>query len=126
MPTIYKPKKKREYHDWQQNRKKRQSVYNTTTWHNIRLAKIMECPECEICAIEGRVTLAEDVHHALSFLEVDDDVMLNVAYDSTNLISVCKKCHSRCHTGDLKGTHSLDEIRERIKSLSKKKNTTDR
>lgn len=115
MPTIYKPKKRREYVDYSGKREKRQDVYNTTRWRNMRLAKLMKNALCEICLLEGRTTLAEDVHHAESFLDVSEDRMLAVAYDSNNLISVCKACHSRCHTGDLSGTKSLDEIAERIK-----------
>lgn len=116
MPTIYKPKKKREYSkDPDNKRQKRQDIYNTNRWRNLRIAKLMRNPKCEICELEGRITLAEDVHHALSFLDVPDDMTLQVAYDAENLISVCKHCHNRCHTGDLKGTQSLDDIKERIK-----------
>ena len=120
MPTIPKLKKKREYKDYNKKRVKRQSVYNTTTWRDLRLAKLMQCPKCEICELEGRVTLAEDVHHALSFLDVPEDEMLRVAYDAGNLVSVCKKCHSRCHTGDLQGTKSLADIKQRIEQNREK------
>ena len=120
MPTIPKLKKKREYKDYNKKREKRQSVYNTTTWRDLRLAKLMQCPKCEICEIEGKVTLAEDVHHALSFLDVSENEMLRVAYDASNLVSVCKKCHSRCHTGDLQGTKSLEEIKLRIEQMKAK------
>ncbi len=115
MPTIYKPKKRREYNDYTKKREKRQNIYNTTTWREMRLAKLMRSPLCEICELEGKTTLAEDVHHALSFLDVPEDEMLRVAYDADNLISVCRKCHNRCHNGDLQGTKSLDEIKERIR-----------
>ena len=121
MPQIYKPKKKREYIDYNKKREKRQSVYNTGLWRDMRLAKLMQYPKCQICEIEGRITLADEVHHALSFLDVPEDQMLAVAYDADNLVSVCKRCHSRCHTGDLKGTHSLDDIRQKIESLYKSK-----
>ena len=115
MPTIYKPKKKREYNDYNKKRQKRQSIYNTTTWREMRTAKLQQNPTCEICALEGRVTLAEDCHHLSSFVDfTDDNEVLSYAYDFNNLCSVCKKCHSRCHTGDLQGTKSLDEIKQRI------------
>lgn len=116
MPTIYKPKKKREYPDYNKKREKRQSIYNTTTWRDLRTAKLMQNPTCEICALEGRVTLAEDVHHLTSFVDFDDDVAVSYAFDFNNLCSVCKRCHSRCHTGDLQGTTTLDEIKQRIES----------
>lgn len=121
MPTINKPKKKREYIDYNKKREKRQSVYNTGRWRDMRIAKLQNNPLCEICEIEGRITLAEEVHHALSFVDVPENQMLAVAYDYDNLISVCKKCHSRCHTGDLQGTQSLDEIRHKITQKTKDK-----
>ena len=120
MATIFKPKKKREYNDYNKKREKRQSVYNTNRWRDMRLAKLMNFPKCEICELEGRVTLAEDAHHALSFLDVPENEMLKVAYDQGNLISVCKKCHSRCHTGDLQGTKSLADIKQRIEQKREK------
>lgn len=114
MPTINKPKKKREYIDYNKKREKRQSVYNTGRWRDMRIAKLQNNPLCEICEIEGRITLAEEVHHLQSFVDYDDNEMLSFAFDANNLCSVCKKCHSRCHTGDLQGTQSLDDIRQVI------------
>lgn len=115
MPTLYKPKKKREYNDYNSKRNRRQSVYNTTRWRDMRLAKLMQNPECEICALEGHVTLAEDVHHLTSFVDFEDEnIALAYGFEFNNLCSVCKKCHSRCHTGDLKGTTNLEKIKQRI------------
>ena len=121
MPTIYKPPhKKREYNDYSGKREKRQSVYNTGRWQKMRRAKLMSNPLCEICALEGRITLAEDIHHLDSFMDHDEEYMLNYAFDADNLCSVCKKCHSRGHTGDLQGTKSLDDIRHYIETHKRK------
>lgn len=114
MPEIYKPKKKREYNDYSGKRKKRQDVYNTTRWRNIRKAKLMKDPLCEICLLEGRTTLAEDVHHLCSFVDYADNQALTLAFDSNNLCSVCKHCHWRCHNGDLQGTTSLEDIKNLV------------
>lgn len=119
MPTIYKPKKKREYNDYNVKRQKRQSIYNSTIWREMRLAKLQQNPTCEICELEGRVTLAADVHHLTSFVDFADEAM-SYAYDFANLCSVCKRCHSRCHTGDLKGTKSMDDIRQYIEAKKHK------
>ncbi len=121
MPTINKPKKKREYSkDPESTRKKRQSVYNTTTWRKMREAKLMRNPLCEICQLEGRITLAEHIHHLSSFMEYDDNEMINIAFDSENLCSVCRRCHNRCHTGDLQGTKTLADIRQYINAHKEK------
>lgn len=114
MPQIYKPKKKREYNDYNGKRQKRQSVYNTTRWRDIRKAKLMKDPLCEICLLEDKTTLAEDVHHLNSFVDYEDNQALTLAFDSNNLCSVCKKCHWRCHNGDLKGTKSIEDIKNLV------------
>ena len=118
MAWIYKPK--RNYKN-QQNRTKRQEVYNTTLWRKMRLAKLREQPICQICEMLGKTTLAEDVHHLISFQEAENPIERDkLAFDSNNLLSVCKNCHSgRLHNGDLKGCKTIDEIKQRLGLLKK-------
>lgn len=112
MPWIYKPKK----YNNQQNRIKRQDIYNTTLWKKMRRAKLMEQPLCEICLLQDIITLGEDVHHLISFMEAQDPFERDrLAYDSNNLIVVCRNCHNSIHNGYLKGCKSISEIEEKIK-----------
>lgn len=50
-----------------------------------------------MCLQEGRTTPAEDVHHIDSFLNYSGSDRLWKAYDFSNLMSVCKKCHGLIH-----------------------------
>lgn len=116
MPTIYKrPRRSKKTF----NREKREEVYNTGLWRKMRMAKLMQNPLCEICELEDRVTLATEVHHLHSFMEAEDQIERDkLAFDSNNFCSVCDSCHQRCHSGDLKGTKTLEEIKERIKGTN--------
>lgn len=120
MPTINRGgtrryNAKRERNDL--DRKKRQKIYQNPLWKRLRDAHLREHPLCEVCELEGRVTLAEDCHHIVSFTKGRNELeMKTLAFDPNNLISLCKGCHHRAHFGDLKGFASLDELRQRIEA----------
>lgn len=100
MPTIKRLKKKTP----PQNsvaRKDRIKIYNSARWRRIREVKLMTTPLCERCAEVGRVSSAEDVHHMVSFMSTDDpEKRLFLAYDYSNLQSLCKKCHQEIHNSN--------------------------
>ena len=115
MAWIYKPSKKRTK---TVNVEKRQEIYNTSLWHRMRLAKLREDPLCEICLMEGRTTLADQVHHLRSFLEAENlEERDKLAFDSNNFCSICQECHNMIHNGDLRGCKSLDQIKDRLEQL---------
>ena len=118
MPTIKRLPKKT---DNTGKRGKRQKIYQSRTWKEMRLAKLMKNPLCQICELEGKTTLAQAVHHLDSFVEHEDNevVMYYLAYNDSNFCSVCNKCHNRCHTGDLKGTKTLEQIKQYIEAHNK-------
>ena len=129
MPTINlgnKPKREFNKSSNGENKKERAKFYSTEQWKKLRLAKLYEQPLCEVCKLKGMVenneekylTLAEEVHHLRSFMKganYNEQAML--FYDFNNLCSICKKCHSEIHTGNLKGCESLEEILDRLKFL---------
>lgn len=102
MPTINKPKKK-------YNRKKhgvheliQKHVYSTARWVNVRKAYYMQHPLCERCLAEGRTKETketEEIHHILPLKQCNGDLnyLLQLAFDSENLMSVCCKCHEEIH-----------------------------
>lgn len=99
MPTINKPKKTRKNENTL--RRERMEIYNTARWRELRLAKLMRDPLCEMCLKEGRVTPTEDVHHIVSFMTVyERDARLRLAFDYDNLMSLCKPCHQKIHNGE--------------------------
>lgn len=117
MAWIYKPK--RNYKN-QSLRHKRQDVYNTALWKKMRMAELIKHPICQICELKSKTTLSSDVHHLISFMDADNPNERDLlAYDSNNLICLCKECHSRIHNGELKGCKTIDEIKQRLGLLKK-------
>lgn len=111
---INKPKKKQKNEG---TRKERQKIYNTPLWKGMRLKQVQEKPICQVCELMGKVTLAEDCHHLRSFLKGKDIIeRQQLAFDTDNIISVCKKHHSDIHTGFLRGCESLEEIKQRLEA----------
>jgi 5-methylcytosine-specific restriction protein A len=68
----------------------RQRFYESVKWARIRNAQRMRQPLCEDCLAEDRVTLMQEVHHA-------DNNWRNC--DPSNLVSLCKSCHSKMKGG---------------------------
>lgn len=120
MPTINKPNKgkynpTRERNDL--DRKRRQKIYQSPLWKRLRDSHLMEHPLCEVCELEGKITLAEHCHHLHTFMDGRNELeQKTLAFDPNNLCSVCSQCHNRLHLGDLRGCKSLDDIKQYIKT----------
>lgn len=61
------------------------------------MAKLLSNPLCEVCLSNEIITPAIDVHHIDSFMNYSNTKRLSKAYDSNNLMSICKECHSKLH-----------------------------
>lgn len=95
MPTL---NKKKHNAPKQNKRKERQEIYQTTRWRQLRLAKLLASPLCEVCLQQDKVTPAVDVHHKISFLTAKDySNKMRLAYDYDNLMAICKTCHAKEH-----------------------------
>ena len=47
---------------------------------------------------EDKVVPAVDVHHIISFMTTNDPLKRKwLAFDSSNLMSLCKECHQKIH-----------------------------
>lgn len=98
MPTINKPQRKRRKNDSRIDDIERKKVYSTTRWKKLRAAKFANDPLCEMCRDEGKVTVAEDIHHITSFMSTEDPIQREyLAYDYNNLMSLCKVHHQQVH-----------------------------
>lgn len=116
MPTINKPKRK-NYGNDKAAYKKRQKVYQSKMWKDLRLAKLMEQPLCYVCELEGKTRLADDLHHLVTFTRTTDENEMNaLAYDSNNIVPLCKHHHWAIHNDWLKGARSLEEIEQYTKA----------
>ena len=73
-------------------KKARHKIYNNRRWRKVRLLKLTNDPLCEMCLKEGIITSADAIHH---IIPIDIDVSL--AYEYTNLMSICHECHGKIH-----------------------------
>jgi 5-methylcytosine-specific restriction protein A len=60
------------------------------TWKKVRAAFLAAHPLCELCAAEGRLTLATLVHHKVKLTDGGGN-------EPENLQALCSECHSRLH-----------------------------
>ena len=62
------------------------------TWHRIRTRYVKMHPFCEECLKSGVLVPVQEVHHILPLTEGGTN-------EESNLVSLCKSCHSRIHAG---------------------------
>ena len=83
---------------------------NNNRWVKLRRRKIEECPLCEICLKRGKTTAATEVHHIVPIESAKDEaVMRRLAYDYSNLQSLCRECHHAVHDRDKVAAGMADE-----------------
>lgn len=119
MPWLKKPQKqyKKSIPDEDRN-----DIYRSSKWKKLRQSKLMESPLCEICLARGIIKPAVDVHHKDSFTNYTGSQRLWKAYDSSNLLALCKECHAFLHRFGT--THGFD-MEQTIKDLDKDKEDKD-
>lgn len=76
--------------------------YNTSTWQNLRAAKLSAKPICEVCERRGRTALADAVDHVVAIAKGGDPFP-----PLDGLMSLCASCHNsktaRMDRGNSKG-----------------------
>ena len=60
------------------------------TWKRARSKYVLTHPFCERCYEEGHMKLVDEVHHIVP-------VRLGGTHDPSNLMSLCKSCHTKIH-----------------------------
>lgn len=98
------------------NRGKNRNLYlklmSNQRWIELRNRKIKEQPLCERCLINDRITLAQEVHHKEPVEGATTDIQaVRLAYDYSNLMSVCRKCHYEIHKEMRRDTRATDGLR---------------
>ena len=82
------------------DRRQRQHVYQSGLWRPLRDAYLMAHPLCEDCQAAGRVRVATEVHHVVSFMLMPEGPLRDeLAYDAGNLVALCGECHRARHRG---------------------------
>lgn len=111
MPTINKPTRSQTRRN-EGKRKERMAIYNSARWRKLREAKMISDPLCEMCLSHGVTRPATDVHHIQSFMDAKDmETRKVLAYDTSNLMSLCDECHSRIHKRGKFSTPPLNFLR---------------
>lgn len=100
MAMINKPKRRQSVAGASDREMVRRKVYDSVRWRRLRALKLQNNPLCERCEELGAITPAEDIHHKVSFLTGRNWTEIRIlAYDFSNLMSLCKKCHQLIHNG---------------------------
>ena len=60
-------------------------------WRKIRTGFLSGHPFCERCFMEGRYTMATEVHHIKPLSD-------GGTHGAENLMALCKRCHARIHS----------------------------
>ena len=78
-------------------------LINSARWRAIRAQQLAEHPFCELCAKKGVYyqTGATEVHHIVPVdsARTEEEAEL-LAYSTSNLMSLCHKCHSNLHKAE--------------------------
>ena len=89
-------------------------LINSTRWRAIRAQQLAEHPFCELCRKKGVYYPATEVHH---ILPVDsartEEEAERLAYGTSNLMSLCRKCHNDLHKAER--SHSKESHQRRAK-----------
>ena len=78
-------------------------LIGSADWRRVRAQQLAEHPFCELCAKKGVYyqTGATEVHH---IMPVDsartEEEAERLAYGTSNLMSLCHKCHSDLHKAE--------------------------
>lgn len=76
------------------------AVYNSRRWRALRISHLKTHPLCQICEGRGLITPGQDVHHVVSFMTASDPgERRRLAFDPSNLLTVCDRCHNELHHG---------------------------
>jgi 5-methylcytosine-specific restriction protein A len=79
-------------------KKDKQKIYNSKEWHLVREAKLQHDPLCEKCKEKGYIVSAQCVHHIIPIETFQSFTMMKqMAFQFTNLMSLCYQCHSEIH-----------------------------
>lgn len=75
-------------------------LINTAHWRSLRLKKLQAQPlcECDECKVNGKITLATEVHHVIPVESVATiEQMEALMFNLNNLMSVSHECHALIH-----------------------------
>lgn len=108
-------------------------LLNTQRWRALRAAQIDRHPFCMDCRAEGVLTPATEVHHVVPVETARSAAeMARLAYDPSNLASLCTRCHTerhramRSHSPEENARRATQRARGFWEAVEKKSETADR
>ena len=73
-------------------------LINSRKWTKLRAAKMQSNPLCENCSVAGIITPGTEIHHITPIdIGANDMERTRLAYDMSNLQTLCHKCHVIAH-----------------------------
>ncbi len=80
----------------------RSETYNkmihSRQWRNLRARVLAEYPCCQRCQQQGRVAVAEEVHHVTPVqCGATPAEQRRLMFNPANLRALCRRCHSQTH-----------------------------
>ena len=96
MPYLKKPQKKKrdkriQYFD-------EVNFYNTTRWIKLRDWMRAYHPLCQLCLLQNKTVPMVEVHHIVPIKTGRSNYEKELlAYDPSNLVSLCERCHDGVH-----------------------------
>lgn len=92
--------------------KDKATIYNSREWKELRIAKLRRQPLCERCLSQGRYVSAHVVHHIIPIETAHTMAdMKRLAFDFSNLQSLCDQCHNDIHNDA--GYHTREAVQQR-------------
>ena len=78
-------------------------LIGSADWRRVRAQQLADHPFCELCAKKGVYyqTGATEVHHIIPIDSArTEEEAERLAYDPSNLSSLCRECHNKLHAAD--------------------------
>lgn len=73
-------------------------LIHTTRWLRLRKEVLNAHPMCQMCAAEGRLSVATEVHHIVPCeTAMNTREMATLMFDPHNVIALCHNCHVQVH-----------------------------
>ena len=99
--------------------KDKATIYNSREWRELRIQKLRANPLCERCYEQGRYVSAHCVHHIIPIETAHNMAdMKRLAFDFSNLQSLCDQCHADIHNQS--GYHTREAFRQRADERQKR------
>jgi 5-methylcytosine-specific restriction protein A len=96
-------------------REERQNFYSSPEWKILRKYMLQLQPLCEMCLRKDRITVATELHHIRDIADAP-----HLRLDTSNLMPICKSCHSTITVVNSSGTMKYSEPVNKIHNVKAK------